>query len=303
MIQWWQILLLTLYSAYQICDELTIVSSAGSPVFAGFISGLIMGDMGTGLAIGASLQLMVLGVGTFGGASRIDATSGAVLATAFSVAQGIDPELAVTTIAVPVAALLVYTDILGRMTTTYFAHRVDAAVERFDYKGIERNYLLGAIPWALSRALPVFLALALGGGFVQTVVDWIASVQWFANGLTLAGRMLPGLGFAILLHYLPVKRNLHYLAAGFGITAMLTVIYSNIQTLGGTVASYLAPINELLPEDGALAFSNNFKGLPMIGIAIIGALLAVLHYKNSQRTVVAPTTSNVESGEIEDDEI
>lgn len=29
MIEWWQILLLTLYSAYQICDELTINSSAG----------------------------------------------------------------------------------------------------------------------------------------------------------------------------------------------------------------------------------------------------------------------------------
>lgn len=90
MIQWWQILLLTLYSAYQICDELTIVSSAGSPVFAGFITGLIMGDVTTGLLIGGNLQLFVLGVGTFGGASRIDATSGAVLATAFSVSQGID---------------------------------------------------------------------------------------------------------------------------------------------------------------------------------------------------------------------
>lgn len=33
MIQWWQILLLTLYSAYQILDELTINSSAGSPCF------------------------------------------------------------------------------------------------------------------------------------------------------------------------------------------------------------------------------------------------------------------------------
>ena len=146
MIHWWQILLLTLYSAYQICDELTIVSSAGSPVFAGLISGLIMGDMKTGLIIGGGLQLVVLGVGTFGGASRIDATSGAVLATAFSVAQGIDPEIAIATIAVPVAALLVYTDILGRFSTTFFAHRIDAAVERFDYKGIERNYLLGAIP-------------------------------------------------------------------------------------------------------------------------------------------------------------
>ena len=301
MIQWWQILLLTLYSAYQICDELTIVSSAGSPVFAGFITGLIMGDLTTGLFIGGSLQLFVLGVGTFGGASRIDATSGAVLATAFSVAQGIKPELAIATIAVPVATLLTYFDILGRMTTTYFAHCVDAAVERFDYKGIERNYLLGALPWALSRALPVFLALAFGGAFVQAIVDGVAGVKWLAAGLTLAGRMLPGLGFAILLRYLPVKRNLHYLALGFGLTAMLTVLYSNIQTLGGAVSSIVGT----LPKDAAITFANNFKGLSMIGVAIFGIFLAVQHFKYSQRTVAAApaASTNSESEEIEDDEL
>ena len=301
MIQWWQILLLTLYSAYQICDELTIVSSAGSPVFAGFITGLIMGKPVTGLFIGGSLQLFVLGVGTFGGASRIDATSGAVLATAFSVAQGIKPELAIATIAVPVATLLTYFDILGRMTTTYFAHRVDAAIERFDYKGIERNYLLGAIPWALSRALPVFLALAFGGTFVQAIVDGVAGVKWLAAGLTLAGRMLPGLGFAILLRYLPVKRNLHYLALGFGLTAMLTVLYSNIQTLGGAVSIIVGT----LPKDAAVTFANNFKGLSMIGVAIFGIFLAVQHFKYSQRTVVAApaASTNSESEEIEDDEL
>ena len=301
MIQWWQILLLTLYSAYQICDELTIVSSAGSPVFAGFITGLIMGKPVTGLFIGGSLQLFVLGVGTFGGASRIDATSGAVLATAFSVAQGIKPELAIATIAVPVATLLTYFDILGRMTTTYFAHRVDAAIERFDYKGIERNYLLGALPWALSRALPVFLALAFGGTFVQAIVDGVAGVKWLAAGLTLAGRMLPGLGFAILLRYLPVKRNLHYLALGFGLTAMLTVLYSNIQTLGGAVSSIVGT----LPKDVAITFANNFKGLSMIGVAIFGIFLAVQHFKYSQRTVVAApaASTNSESEEIEDDEL
>ena len=301
MIQWWQILLLTLYSAYQICDELTIVSSAGSPVFAGFITGLIMGDLTTGLFIGGSLQLFVLGVGTFGGASRIDATSGAVLATAFSVAQGIKPELAIATIAVPVATLLTYFDILGRMTTTYFAHRVDAAVERFDYRGIERNYLLGALPWALSRALPVFLALAFGGTFVQAIVYGVAGVKWLAAGLTLAGRMLPGLGFAILLRYLPVKRNLHYLALGFGLTAMLTVLYSNIQTLGGAVSSIVGT----LPKDAAITFANNFKSLSMIGVAIFGIFLAVQHFKYSQRTVAAAPAASTksESEEIEDDEL
>ena len=300
MIQWWQILLLTLYSAYQILDELTINSSAGSPVFAGFITGLVMGDLKTGLFIGGSLQLVVLGVGTFGGASRIDATSGAVLATAFSISQGIDTDLAITTIAVPVAALLTYFDVLGRMTTTFFAHRVDAAIERFDYKGIERNYLLGAIPWALSRALPVFFALAFGGAFVQSVVDLVEAYKWVADGLTLAGRMLPGLGFAILLRYLPVKRNLHYLAMGFGLTAMLTVLYSYVTGLGGAVAGIVGT----LPKDVAekIGFVNNFKGLSMIGISIIGIFLAVLHFKNSQKVAVAAPSTPSESGEIEDDE-
>ena len=300
MIQWWQILLLTLYSAYQICDELTIVSSAGSPVFSGFITVLIMVDETTGLLIGGNLQLFVLGVGTFGGASRIDATSGAVLATAFSVSQGIDAPLAITTIAVPVAALLTYFDVLGRMTTTFFAHRVDAAIERFDYKGIERNYLLGAIPWALSRALPVFFALAFGGAFVQSVVDFVEAYKWVADGLTLAGRMLPGLGFAILLRYLPVKRNLHYLAMGFGLTAMLTVLYSYVTGLGGAVAGIVGT----LPAEVAqkIGFVNNFKGLSMSGIAIVGVVLGGLDFKKSQKVAVAAPSTPSESGEIEDDE-
>lgn len=295
MIQWWQILLLTLYSAYQICDELTVNTSAGSPVFAGLMAGIIMGDIKTGLWIGGSLQLMVLGVGTFGGASRIDATSGAILATAFSVSQGIKPELAISTIAVPVAALLVYTDILGRFSTTYFAHRIDKHVEDFNYKGIERNYLLGAIPWALSRALPVFLALALGGGFVKALVSGIGDIQWVADGLTLAGKMLPGLGFAILLHYLPVKRNLHYLGLGFAITAILTTIYTNLANAGTALATVSKGFD-----------ATPFKGLPMIGIAVIGAALATMHYKNHlvlAQPIEKQEVTISESGEIEDDEI
>ena len=295
MIQWWQILLLTLYSAYQILDELTIVSSAGSPVFAGFITGLVMGDVTTGLFIGGSLQLVVLGVGTFGGASRIDATSGAVLATAFSVATGIEPELAISSIAVPVAALLVYTDVLGRFSTTYFAHRIDTHVENFDYKAIERDYILGAVPWALSRALPVFLALLLGGPAVQGFADWIkGNAQWLADGLILAGKMLPGVGFAILLRYLPVKKNLAYLALGFSITAILTTVFGYVTSLAGSVG--------VVKEIAEALGGAKFNGLPMIGIAVIGFALASISYKNAvSRPAVAAAPS--ESGEIEDDEI
>lgn len=75
-VQWWQIILLTIYAGYQILDELQVFTGLAQPVFAGLISGLIMGDVTTGLIIGGSMQLTVLGVGTFGGASRIDATLG-----------------------------------------------------------------------------------------------------------------------------------------------------------------------------------------------------------------------------------
>ncbi len=67
-----------LYSAYQICDELTIVSSAGSP-FAGFITGLIMGDVTTGLFIGGSFCSCSFEVIP----SVVLYRRGAVLATAF----------------------------------------------------------------------------------------------------------------------------------------------------------------------------------------------------------------------------
>ncbi|MCY1565366.1 PTS sugar transporter subunit IIC [Staphylococcus pettenkoferi] len=80
-ILWWQILLLSLYAGYQILDEIQF-NTLNQPVFAG----LIMGDLKTGLIIGGSMQLVILGVGTFGGASKIDANSGTVLAVAFSVA-------------------------------------------------------------------------------------------------------------------------------------------------------------------------------------------------------------------------
>ena len=44
-------------------------------------------------------------------------------------------------------------------------------------------------------------------------------------------------------------------------------------------------------KEQAITFVNNFKSVSMIGIAIIGIFLAVQHFKNSQRTVVAAPAS------------
>lgn len=298
-ILWWQILLLSLYAGYQILDELQIYSSMSAPVFAGLFSGLVMGDVVTGLYIGGSLQLMVLGVGTFGGASKIDANSGAILATAFSVALGMEPKQAVAAIAVPVASLMIQLDILARFANTFFAHRIDKNVEDMDYKAIGRNFLLGALPWSLSRLVPVFLALAFGGGVVEKVVTILnGDLKWLGDGLSVAGAVLPAVGFAILLRYLPVKKHFPYLILGFTITALLTTVFSNIQLLGTSVATVVKD------------FQGVFNGLPMLGVALIGFAFATISYKNSSnntstqsQNITKSERGTLEEGEIDDDEI
>lgn len=303
-ILWWQILLLSLYSGYQIIDELQIYSSMSAPVFAGLFTGLVMGDIKTGLVIGASLQLMVLGVGTFGGSSRIDANSGTILATAFSISLGMDPEQAIATIAVPVASLMIQLDILARFANTYFAHRIDHEIDKMNYKGIERNFLFGILPWALSRAIPIFLALTFGGGVVNKVVSVLnGDLKWLGDGLTVAGAVLPAVGFAILLRYLPVRKHFPYLILGFTLTALLTTVFDNITTLGNGLSEV------------AKKFSGTFNALPMLAIALVGFALAAISYKNSQTYSgggsgggqASNSSNNSDSdndeGEIEDDEI
>ncbi len=283
MIAWWQILLLTLYAGYQIMDELNWYTCAGSAVFSGMITGLIMGDLQTGLFIGGSMQLTVLGVGTFGGASRIDANSGTLVATAFAVGSGMNPETALAAIGVPVAAILVYTDIAGRFANTFFGHMCDADIEKMNWGAYNVHYLLGAVSWMLSRMIPVFLALAFGQGVVEGITtalngDW----KWLGDGLSVAGGALPAVGFAILLRYLPVKKHVAYLLLGFVVAALFGTAFTSIMNLNANIVA----VNGALGK-GAVDMVGMFNNMSMLAIAIIGFALSLLYYKNNQRPVAA----------------
>lgn len=299
-ILWWQIVLLSLYAGVQIIDEIQF-NIFSQPVFAGLISGIILGDVTTGLIIGGSMQLTILGVGTFGGASRIDANSGTVLAVAFSIAIGMNPQQALSTLAVPVASLMIQTDILARMTNTFFQHRVDSKIEKMDYKGVERNFLFGIIPWSLSRLIPVALALVFGGSVVKTVVHYLnTDLKWLGDGLTVAGAILPAVGFAILLRYLPIKKHFPYFILGFIITALLVTIFDTTNTIGDSVAGL----------DKKLKFTST--NLQMLAVALIGFALAAIEYKRTANTRQVSTDQGIttkqnngqdDEGEIDDDEL
>ncbi len=169
-IQWWQILLITIYAGFAFYDGNNTTFGTVKPTMAGFFAGLVLGDVTTGLVVGGTLNLLVLGIGNFGGASIPDYMTGALLGTAFAIQSGQGAEFGVT-LAIPIGLLMIQLDILARFSNTYFQHRAERLVENGNFESAARMNLLGLIPQSISRMLPVFLALVFGSDFVNLVVN------------------------------------------------------------------------------------------------------------------------------------
>lgn len=226
-ISWFTLIFLTIYVGIGQLDALSAKIGLFSPVFGGAVTGLVMGDFKTGLVVGATLQLTTLGVATYGGATVPDFLSGSVMGTAFAIMSGRGSAYGIG-LAIPIGLLLTQMDILGRLTNTFFQHRADKYAAEGNYRGVERMNVFGALPWMLSRGIPVFIGLLFGSAVVTAINDWIP--QWIMNGLKTAGIILPAMGIAILLRYLPIKRYFPYFIIGFVLMAYFAKTFSLLGT-------------------------------------------------------------------------
>ncbi len=260
----WQIVLLTLLAAYGQYDGLHALTGIVKPVCMGMITGIIMGDMQMGLYVGGTINLMALGVGNFGGASVPDYMTATMLGTVFAITSGQGAEFGVA-LAVPIGVLLVQLDVLARFSNLFFQKRADKAFEERNYDGIVMWNRLGVLCWAISRGVPVFIGITLGPEVVSRIVELMPVV--IIDGMKTAGGLLPALGLAILLRYMPFNDNIAYAIIGFVFAAYLNV--------------------------------------SILGISILGFAIAILIYQAAEKEVVAPvaaTTVVASDGEVEGDE-
>ena len=105
-------------------------------------------------------------------------------------------------------------DILGRATTTVFQHLGENALAKNNLKKFEAVTLCGVLPWALSRMIPVFLGMIMIDNVV-TLVNFANSFAWVSTGLSVVGKVLPAVGFALLLSYMDLTKYWPYLLIGF----------------------------------------------------------------------------------------
>lgn len=205
------------------------------PVVTGLVVGLILGDVQTGLMIGGTLELIWMGMVPLAGAQPPNVVIGGVIGTAFGIIAGQDPTVAVG-VAIPFAVA-----VQGLITLffTVFApmmHKADQYALEANYKGIERiNYLGLAILftfYAVIAFLPIFFGAEKAAGFVETIP------QWVIGGLSIAGGIMPAIGFAMLLKIMMKVEYIMFFIIGFVGAAYLKMPILAIALIGLAIALY-----------------------------------------------------------------
>lgn len=191
-----------------------------TPIIFATVTGIIVGDVTTGLAVGATCALMALGFYTYGGATTPDYNVGAMFGVVVAVQSG-DIEQGIV-IGSVIALLMSWFDILGRAATTVFQHGGDKALANKNIKSFEKWHLLGTMGWFWSRFIPVFIGMLFIDKY-QVIADFVANYAWIKTGLSVVGKCLPAVGFALLLSYMDIKNYWPFMVLGYALYAFMGV--------------------------------------------------------------------------------
>lgn len=212
------------------------------PLLIATIVGFIMGDIQAGLAIGATLEIMWMGIGNVGAYMAPDIITGTLISTSLAIASrgGADLETTVATavtLAVPTALLAQQLLVLIETVNCSLNAWADRLAENADVKGTVWLIYPPAILTGLARAVPTFIALKFGASAIQSLVDSLPKV--IIDGLAASGKIIPAVGIALLMMAMIKKAELWmFLILGFVLASYLGLAILPI-TLIAMVIAYL----------------------------------------------------------------
>lgn len=176
------------------------------PLVGGFVVGLILGDPVKGTIIGAMINAVYIGVISVGGSTPANYTLAGILGPALGILADMEPEVALA-FAIPVAVSSTSINVLKMSLFSFFSHWADRYAEEGNMRGIVLlNIVPGTLFSILDPGLITFLALYYGAGPIESLIA--AMPANIITGLTVAGKVLPAVGYALLLRYMAQERAL-----------------------------------------------------------------------------------------------
>lgn len=231
------ILMVVFYALVQWNSGGLQIATYGYVTLICFVTGLIMGDVTTGLYVGGTLTLMSLGIGQWGGSSVPDYNLGCIIGTAFAIASGQGLEIGLA-IGIPVASLGVQLNVFSKGIGSFFIHKVMESAEKKQWKKMNL-YFVTSLCTLLLSIIPMIIVFTIGSDVIDFILVQMEKVPWLLTGFNVAGGLLPAMGFVILIKYLPVKEYGILLVLGFALGAYLNMPMLGTAMIGSVVAFFI----------------------------------------------------------------
>lgn len=228
------------------------------PLIVCTLTGLILGDVQTGLITGALTELAFTGLTPIGGTQPPNPVLAGIMTTVIAHSTGVDAKTAIG-LGLPFSFLMQYIILFYYSAFSFFMQKADRYAKEGDTGSLGRlNLLLTGIV-ALTYAAVTFLCAYVSQGAMQTLVQSMPA--WLTHGFEVAGGLLPAVGFGLLLKVMMKTPFIPFFIVGF---LFVTFI----------------PVQNLLP------------------VAVLGAAFAVYEYFNQQKKPVAQavTSGDMEDG-------
>ena len=230
-----QSILLAIVALIANFDFLTGATMISRPLVTGLLTGIVMGDMTTGIIIGATLELAFMGAFSIGAVIPPDTISGAILGTAFAISTGKGAEVALT-LALPIATLvLLIKNLVHVFVLPFFVNKADDYAEVGNGKGIMRMNMLGGFAYiTLSIVLVVGFGYYLGSDAISALLNVIP--DYVLTGLQIATGILPAFGLAMLAEPILNKKSAIFFFVGFALAGYLNLSVTALAIFGVAIA-------------------------------------------------------------------
>lgn len=210
------------------------------PLISCTIVGLLLGDLQTGLAVGASIELMSLGLVVIGAAAPPDMNMAAIICAAFAILTDASVETALA-LAVPIAVLGQMLGVVMRTILSNLTHVADKAIAEGNFRRARSMHILwGTLLYSLMYFVPIFLAVYLGTDVVQKLVEVIPG--WLTDGLNLGSKFLTAYGIALLMSSMLNKNLTVYFLLGFFLVGYLGLNMTAIAIFAAILAFILSEL-------------------------------------------------------------
>lgn len=254
----WQALLVGLWAAFCFAGQIW-GNYTNRALFISFGVGLILGDLKTAVIFGATAELAFMGFGVGpGGSTPPNPLGPGIVGTIMAVSMDKLSPSAALTLSYPFAIIVPFVITFIFTINSSSMEMAKKAILEGKYRKF--NLLSNFTLWGFMLFAFIFgIVATLSTSALQVFVNAIP--VWLMNGLTVAGGLLPAVGFALIL------------------STMIKKEYIPAIILGYVCVAYLK--------------------MPVIGLAFVGAVLAFNNYFNGGKKT-SDTDRNNDDGGIED---